>query len=148
VRKADTLAALLFLAASALMAFVVIPAQTAKGQWYGLSPMAFPLVLMGGIALASLGLLFQALMQPRKYVGVQLPLTWVQLRNFAIVAAIIVTGAVLMQRLGYWVGAPATIAGCMLYMGERHPIRIAATALLPPLAVFLLTRHVLGTPLP
>jgi len=148
MRKADAIAAVLFLAASLLMAFVVIPAQTAQGQWYGLSPMAFPLVLVGGIALASVGLLLQALFQPRKYDGVALPLTWVQLRNFVIVSAVIVLGAYAMQRLGYWVGAPATIAGCMLYMGERHPLRIAATALLPPLVVFALARHVLGTPLP
>lgn len=148
MRKADIIGALLFLAASLLMAFVVIPAQTSKGQWYGLSPLAFPMILMGAIALASLGLLFQALMQPGKYQRIERPMSWVQLRNYAIVSVLIVLGALAMGHLGYWVGAPATIVACMLYMGERHPLRLAATALLPPLVVFLLTHHVLGTPLP
>lgn len=148
MRKADIIGALLFLAASLLMAFVVIPAHTTQGRWYGLSPLAFPLILMGGIALASVGLLLQAVLQPRKYARIERPMTWVQLRNYGIAAALIVLGALLIEHLGYWVGAPATIVACMLYMGERHPLRLAATATLPPLVVFLLTRYMLGTPLP
>ena len=148
IRKADIIAALGFLAASALMAFVVIPEQTAEGQWYGLSPMAFPLVLMGGIALASLGLLIQALLQPHKYKKPQVILSKVQLRNVAIISTVIVLCSLAMEYLGYWVGAPAVIAACMLYMGERQRLRILTTALLPPLIVFLLTRYVLLTPLP
>jgi hypothetical protein len=148
LRKADIIAAIGFLGASVLMAFVVIPWQTAEGQWYGLSPMAFPLVLMGGIALASLGLLLQALMQRSKYDDIEPPLTWMQLRNFAIAALIILVGALAVEHLGFWFGAPALIAGCMLYMGEAHPLRVIPTAVLPPLVVFLLARYVLGTPLP
>ena len=148
MRRADIIAAVGFLAASLLMAFVVIPWQTAEGQWYGLSPMAFPLVLMGGIGLASLGLLIQALLQRHKYDDIAPPLSWPQLRNFSIAAVIILLGALAMEHLGFWAGSPALIVGCMLYMGERHPIRLVATAALPPAVVFLLVRYVLGTPLP
>lgn len=136
------------LALSLCMIFVVIPAETQEGVWFGLSPYFFPTLLMSGIALASALLIVQSARRPADGSEPPLSLSLRQLAMFALAAAIIVAGAVAIDLFGLWTGGPLLIAALMLFMGERRPLRIVATAVIPVAVVHLVVFYVLRSPLP
>lgn len=148
LRRADLIGGIFMLALSLCMIFVVIPAETQEGVWFGLSPYFFPTLLMAGIAFASALLIVQSVTRPARGSEPPLALSPRQLAMFGIVAAIIVAGVVAIDLLGLWTGGPVLIAALMLFMGERRPLRIVATSIIPVAVVHLVVFYVLRSPLP
>ena len=137
------------LAFVATMVFIVIPGENQGGIWHGLSPYFDPMVMLGGIALSSIGLLVQALTKPDVYAAQpSTPLTRAELGFFLLSFAIVLGAVAVWRWLGTWPGGIALIAGIMVFMGERNPLRIAAVAA-PTLAVtWAIVTWALKIPLP
>lgn len=147
MRRADLIGGIVLFAFSLVMIFVVIPMETAEGVWHGLSPYVYPITMMAGIAVASLLLVLQGL-RSRGEAEAEVPLSLRQLAMFGLVGVLVLGGAIAIDFFGVWIGGPALIAAIMLFMGERRPIRLVATSIVPVGAVYLLVLHVLGSPLP
>lgn len=148
MRRADLIGGGVLALLGLAMIFVIIPAETESGVWYGLSPYFYPTVMMTGIVVASLLLVLQAWRRGKAYEGQVLALDRWRAGMAALAAAIVLAGILAIDHLGLWVGGPALIAGVMLFMGERRPLRLAATALLPVAVVHVLVTQVLQAPLP
>ena len=148
MRTADAIGGAILLFFSLLMIFVIIPAQTMPGQYFGLPPSFFPTAVTAAMAVFSLALVAKALLKPTDYAGEPTPLTAGQVAMFALVLAIVVAGVLVVDRVGYFVGAPLVIAAVALFMGERSPVAILGTAVVPVIVVWLLVTHVLNAPLP
>lgn len=149
MRRIDTFAAIGLLGFVALMAFVIIPNESSEGVWYGLSPYFYPMVMLAGIALASVGLLVQALTRPGAYENQpKVPLSWSELGFFLLAFAIILASTLVLHWFGTWVGGFVMIASLMLFMGERNPLRIVAVTV-PTLVVnYAIVTWGLHIPLP
>ena len=149
MRKIDICAAIGLLCFAALIAFVVIPSESADGVWYGLSPYFYPMVMLAGIAIASIGLLVQALTRPGGYDDQpKVPVSWTEFGFFLLAFAIIFVSTLVLHWFGTWAGGFVMIAGLMLFMGELSPLRIVAVAV-PTLVVnYALVTWVLHIPLP
>ena len=147
MRLTDLFGGIALLAFSLAMIFVVIPAETEEGAWHGLSPYFYPIVMMAGIAAASAILALQA-WRRRDPEEPEFPLSLRQLAMFGLAAAIILAGVLAIHFFGAWIGGPALIAGLMLFMGERRPVRLVATSVIPVAVVHALVLYVLGSPLP
>ncbi|MDO8876343.1 MAG: tripartite tricarboxylate transporter TctB family protein [Pseudolabrys sp.] len=148
MRRADIIGGVIMLIFSISMIFVIIPAETMKGQWTGLSPYFYPTVMSGGIGVFAIGLLAQAALRPRYYADQAVPLTMLQFGMFLIVTAIVFAGVLAIDNFGVWIGGAFTIAAIMLFMGERKPLIIVPTALAPIAVVYLVVTYVLRSPLP
>lgn len=148
MRRADLIGGIAILAFSLCMIFAVIPAETQEGAWYGLSPYFFPTLLMSGIACASALLILQSVRGRAAEEAPPPALDLGRVGMFVLSAAIVVAGVVAMDFFGIWAGGPALIAGTMLFMGERRPIRIVATSVVPVAVVQVLVLYVLRSPLP
>lgn len=148
MRRADLVGGIGLLALSLLLVFVIIPAETAEGAYYGLSPLFYPTVMAAGIGVCAVGLIAQALLRPAVYEGQVLELGPRRLGMFLLVSAIVLGGVIAIDVFGIWVGGPLLIGGVMLFMGERQPLRVLATAVLPVAVVHLLFTQVLHSPLP
>lgn len=149
MRKVDIVAAIGLLAFVAVMVLVVVPGETSDGVWHGLSPYFYPMVMLGGIAVSSVGLLVQAVTRPASYDDQpKVPLSWSELGFFLLASAILFAGVLVLHWYGTWPGGIAIIAGLMLFMGEFNPLRIAAVAI-PTLAVtYAIVTWGLKIPLP
>jgi hypothetical protein len=149
MRKVDICAAVGLLGFVALVAFVIIPNESADGVWYGLSPYFYPLVMLAGIALSSVGLLVQALTRPSIYDDQpKVPLSMAEFGFFLIASAIIFVSTLVLHWLGTWAGGFVMIAGLMLFMGELSPLRIIAVAV-PTLVInYAIVTWGLHIPLP
>ena len=148
MRKVDFLASLLLLGFVAVMVLVIIPRENAGGVWHGLSPYFYPMIMLAGIAAGSIGLLVQSLTRPKMYEDQPTPMTWSELGFFLLACAIILGSVFALHRFGTWVGGPIIIAGIMLFMGERNPLRIAAV-IIPTLAItYAIVEWGLKIPLP
>ena len=147
MRLTDLVCGIALLGLSLLMIFAVIPAETEEGVWHGLSPYFYPTVMMAGIAVASGFLALQA-WRRRDPDEPEFPLSLRQLAMFGLAAAIVLAGVLAIDFFGAWIGGPALIAGLMLFMGERRPIRLVATSVLPVAVVHALVLYVLGSPMP
>ena len=149
MRRIDIVAAIGLLGFVALMVFVIIPSESSEGVWYGLSPYFYPMVMLAGIALASIGLLVQALTRPGIYQDQpKVPLSREELGFFLIAFGIIFASTLVLHWLGTWAGGFVMIAGLMLFMGELNPLRIVAVAV-PTLVVnYAIVTWGLKIPLP
>lgn len=149
MRRVDIIAAIGLLAFVALMVFVVIPRETTEGVWHGLSPYFYPMIMLAGIALSSAGLLVQALTKPEAYATQPTaPLTWSELGFFLLSFAIVLGAVFVLHWFGTWAGGIALIAGLMIFMGERNPLRIAAVAVLTIAVTWAIVTWALKIPLP
>ena len=148
MRKVDVFAGVGLLVFVAVMAFIVVPRENVGGIWHGLSPYFYPMVMLGGIALGSVGLLVQALTKPKMYEDQPNPITWEELGFFLLIGAIVFAGVLIIHRFGMWVGGPLLIAATMIFMGELRPVRIALVALLTVAATHLVIAYALQIPLP
>lgn len=148
MRKADLLSGIVLLFGSLLFLFVIIPAQVADGTWYGLSPFFYPDLIAGSIGVFSIGLIIQAVTREQAYKERQVPLSFWQVGIFLVCGLLILVGVLAIDFLGIWFGGPMTIISVMVVMGERRPLVIIPTAILPVVCVFLLVRFALHIPLP
>ena len=148
MRTVDLIAGAGLLIFCTLLAFVVIPAENSEGVWYGLSPYFYPMVMIAGVALSSIGLLAQAATKPKLYEDQPNPLTWWQLGCFALVCVIILAGVLAIDWFGVWIGGPLLIAAVMLFMGERDPLRILPVSLITVAIVYAIVTYGLRIPLP
>lgn len=148
MRRADIVGGVIMLVFSISMIFVIIPAETMQGKWTGLSPYFYPTLMSGGIGVFAIGLLAQAAMRPNYYTDQAVPLTALQFGMFLIVTAIVFAGVLAIDKFGVWIGGATTIAAVMLFMGERKPLIILPTALVPIVVVYLVVTYVLRSPLP
>ncbi len=148
MRLADLISGTLLLAGSLLFLFVIIPRQVADGKWYGLSPFFYPNLIAGAIGVFSLILIVQAITKKKAYEGAQVPLSLWQVGIFLISGLLILVGIMIIDHFGMWVGGPLTILAVMLLMGERRPLVLLPTAILPVVGAFALVRFVLHIPLP
>ncbi|MGD9806758.1 MAG: tripartite tricarboxylate transporter TctB family protein [Hyphomicrobiaceae bacterium] len=149
MRTVDIVAAIGLLIFTALIAFVVIPSESADGVWYGLSPYFYPMVMLAGIAISSIGLLVQALTRPSVYADQpKVPISRAEVGFFLLAFAIIFVSTLVLHWFGTWVGGFVMIAGLMLFMGELSPLRIVAVAI-PTLVVnYAIVTWGLQIPLP
>lgn len=148
MRKVDLVAGVLLLAFVAVVLFVIIPLEDPGGTWHGLSPYFFPVVMLFGIALGSVGLLYQAVTKPSLYDDQPNPLTWSDLGFFLLMSIIILVGVLVIHWFGTWIGGPLMIAAAMVFMGERNPIRIVPTAVITVAVAQAIATHALQIPLP
>lgn len=149
MRKFDLVSAIALLAFVAIMVLVVIPRENAGGVWHGLSPYFYPMVMLAGLGLSSVGLLVQAMTKPGNYADQPgSPLTLAELGFFLLAFALILGAVLVFHWFGTWAGGVVLIAAIMLFMGERNPLRIVAVAV-PTLAVtWAIVTWTLKIPLP
>lgn len=149
MRKIDIFAAIGLIAFVAVMALVVIPSENQTGVWHGLSPYFYPMVMLAGLGLSSVGLLVHAVARPASYKDQPAePLSLAELGFFLLAFAIILGAVAVLHLFGTWAGGATLIAGIMVFMGERNPLRIAAVTV-PTLAVtWALVTWALKIPLP
>ncbi len=148
MRRIDIVAAMGLLGFVALMMLVIIPRENAGGIWHGLSPYFYPVVMLAGIAISSIGLLVQGISRPDLYRDQPNPLGLAQLGFFAVSMLVILGGVVVIDRFGFAIGGPFLIAGTMVFMGERNPLRIVPASVLTVAAIWALVSWGLKTPLP
>jgi hypothetical protein len=148
MRKVDVAAGALLPIFVAVMLFVVIPLEDEGGKWHGLSPYFFPVVMLFGVAVSTVGLLVQALTKPSMYEDQPNPLSWSDLGFFLLISAIILACTIIIHRFGTWIGGPLMIASAMLFMGERNPLRIVPTAVITVAVAQAIATYGLQTPLP
>ncbi len=149
LNRLDLLGGLLLTGVGMLMIFVIIPRGTPQGMYYGLPPTFFPTLLSAGLTLSAMGLVIQSIRRLRAgQLGPRVPISGRNLVMFALFAIVIVAGVALIDKVGMILGAPVLIAVLMLMMGDRNPLRIAATATLPIAVVHVLAIYVLQTPTP
>jgi len=149
MRRIDIIAAIGLLCFVALMVLVIIPGENSEGVWHGLSPYFYPIVMLAGVGLSSVGLLVQALTDKRAYNRqATTPLTWSEF-GFFLIACVLILGAVLVFHwFGTWAGGVVLIAALMVFMGERNPLRIAAVAVPTIATTWVLVTWALKIPLP
>ena len=148
MRKVDLAAGVLLLVFVGVMLFIVIPLEDEGGTWHGLSPYFFPVVMLFGVAVSAVGLLFQASTKPALYKDQPNSVTFSDLCFFLLISAIIFACTLIIHRFGTWIGGPLMIAGAMLYMGERNPLRIVPTAVITVAIAQVIATYGLQTPLP
>jgi hypothetical protein len=148
MRAVDLVCGAVLCALSLALIFIVIPADNPGGRWTGLSPYFFPIVVAGAIAFFSLALSVQAARQTYSAEEKSPPIAWSQLAMLLLAMAVIIAGVIGISRLGVWIGGPLLIAAIMLFMGERSPVFILPTAIIPVLVVHVLVNQFLGSPLP
>lgn len=147
--KADLWGGLGLLAFGLALIFLIIPMGTVSGAYFGLAPTVFPTIMASGLTLCALGLVIQSVKRLRVgHHGAEIPVNQWNLLMFLIAAALILGGVVIIDVAGILVGGPLMIAGLMVFLGERHPIRIATTAIVPVVALWVLALYVFHTPLP
>lgn len=148
MRKADIYGGAGLLALGLLMLFVVIPAQAEGDTWSGVSPVFFPTVIAAGFTISAAALLVRALLRPRDYTGMEMP---VSLRNFGffmLASAVILVAVLAIHALGIVWGGPLLIGALMLFMGERSWKRIVPMSVAPVVVIYLFVTKVLNAPLP
>lgn len=148
MRKVDLFAGGGLLAFVAVMVFVIIPGENSGGIWHGLSPYFYPMVMLAGIALGSVGLVVQAVTKPRMYVDQPNPITWSELGFFLLISAVIFVGVLIIHRFGTWVGGPLLIAATMIFMGELRATRIVIVSLSTVALTHFIVAYALQIPLP
>jgi hypothetical protein len=149
VTRADLIGGIGITIFGLLLIFWIIPRETEEGMYYGLPPTFFPTVMTGCLTAAAVGLAVQAWLRGRTGVkGAPSPLSGWNFLMFLIAAAIAVAGVIAIDRFGIVYGGPALIAAFMIFLGDRSPVRIVLTSILPLAAVWVLALHVLGAPLP
>jgi len=149
LRRADVVGSLLLLTLSLLMLLVVIPSEVSDGQWYGLSPYAYPNTICGALAIFSVLLLAQAIFKKNHYeVEQKKILSLFQVFIFVLLVAVITFGVWLISVLGVLIGGPILIASVALIMGERRFWILLLSSVLPVLVIYGLAIYVLKTPLP
>lgn len=148
MRAVDLLGGAFLCIASLALIFLVIPADNPGGRWTGLSPYFYPIVIASGIAFFSLALSIQAMRHDYSGEEKEAPVTWRQLAMLIFAMALIIAGVLVISYYGVWIGGPFLIVAMMLFMGERNPLYILPTAILPVLVVHVLVNRFLGSPLP
>lgn len=149
MRRADVVGSLLLLTFSLLMLLVVIPSEVSDGQWYGLSPYAYPNAICGALAIFSVLLLAQAIFKKNHYEPEQQTiLSLFQVFIFVLLVAVITFGVWLISVLGVLIGGPILIVLIALIMGERRLWVLLLSSTLPVLVIYGLAIYVLKTPLP
>lgn len=149
MRRADVVGSLLLLTFSLLMLLVVIPSEVSDGQWYGLSPYAYPNAVCGALAIFSLLLLGQAIFKKGHYSTDQHQiLSLFQVLIFILLVSVITFGVWLISVLGVLIGGPILILSIALIMGERRLWVLLLSSVLPVLVIYGLAIYVLKTPLP
>lgn len=149
MNKADLIGGVALLAAGLALIFLVIPLGTVEGAFFGLSPTVFPTIIASGMVLSSVGLIVHALARLRAG-GEEppLPVTSWNMLMFTLSAGITLAGVIAIDVLGIEFGGPLLIGGLMIFLGERNPIRIVLTSVIPVLVVVLLVTHVFHSVLP
>jgi len=149
LRRADVVGSLLLLTISLLMLLVVIPSEVSDGQWYVLSPYAYPNAICGALVIFSVLLLAQALFKKNHYEPEQKKiLSLFQILIFVLLVALITFGVWLISVLGVLIGGPILIMSIALIMGERRLWVLLLSSVLPVLVIYGLAIYVLKTPLP
>ena len=149
MNKADLVGGVGLTVAGFPLIFVVIPLGTEEGAYFGLSPTFFPTLLTSLLTACAMGLVVQSLVRLRRNTHNRpAPISMWNLLMFAASAALALGGIVLIDMFGMLWGGPALIAAFMLFLGERNLVRLALTATLPVVLVYVLAIHVLSTPVP
>ena len=132
-----------------LLTFVIIPLGTEEGMYYGLPPTFFPTLLAVGLTVCAIGLTIQSVVRLRTgRIDHTSPISRWNLMMFVLLVALILGGIVLIDIFGMLIGAPLLIAALMIVLGDRSPLRIVPTAVIPVAAVYYLALYVLETPVP
>jgi len=137
MRRSDILSGIFLVIVALATIFVVIPAQIAVSEEYGLNPKVFPLTVMWLGAGVALILVVVRLRQPRdadEEPADMQPSNWLFI---VAMSAFLAASYFALDLLGFKVAAPATIALLMAAMGEyRHPVRLVLVSLAVPAAVY------------
>jgi putative tricarboxylic transport membrane protein len=153
MRRADTLAGVVLIAAMLVVILVVIPVQIrAAGEAQGLGAALMPTVMAGVvIALSVLLLLLRLLIREGRDAKAKPVATDVEAgRPWRVAAAmlLVLAGALLMEHVGAWAGFAAVIVGAMLLLGEHRPIRLAGVPAVAIGMIYLLVQRGIGITLP
>lgn len=148
MRKIDICAAIFLMGVVAVVVLAVIPAENTGGVWHGLSPYFYPAVMLGGIAVSSIGLLVQAWTKPDLYDDQPNPVSLSHFGFFLLSALVVLAGVVLIDKVGFLYGGPVLIAATMVFMGEKNPIRIVPVAVGTVAVIAAIASFGLKTPLP
>lgn len=150
MKKIDVISGALIVLFGLALIFIIIPiwVPTILEGDYGLRAKDMPNV--AAFTVTGLGLLFlyTTLFGSNDDTGTSSAITpenWRFLLKATIFLIIIVS---IFQWVGFLAAGPITIGGFMLYMGERRPIPLLATALCAPLVIWLFFWQLLRFPLP
>lgn len=148
MRAADIAAGALLAVLGLVTLFVFIPAEVGGSVDHGVAPDVFPRVLMWLVTLLA-GLLVATRLPGRAPEDEAAPLT-VQNFVYIVAASLVLLGAFFaVQQLGFILGGAITVGLAMLAMdGLRRPVRLAATVLLAPAAVYFVFKHLFAVYLP
>lgn len=148
MRRADIWGGAGLMVLGLFVLFVVIPAEAEGDTWSGVSPLFFPTVIAAGFTLACAGLLVQAILRPKPYDGMRMPMTRQDLGFFLLACAIVLGSVFVIHAVGLMWGGPLLVAALMLFMGERSLWRIVPMAVVPVLVAAFFITNVLNAPLP
>lgn len=147
MRKADLIGGIVLACASLFLIYFAIPYGTEDGSYFGLSPLVYPTVMAAGMGLCAVGLIVQSIVQANAP-SEPAPISPWRLMMFVISISIAVAGVVLIDHFGIWIGGPFLIAAMMIFLGERKPVLIVITSIVPVVLLYLMATYVLKAPLP
>jgi hypothetical protein len=148
MRRADIYGSAGLLILGLVVLFVIIPAEADGDTWSGVSPLFFPTLIVAGFTLSCAGLLVQAILRPKTYEGMPMPMAGWDFAFFLLACAIILGAVFVIHRFGLLWGGPLLVAALMLFMGERNWLRIVPMAVVPVLIFAFFITKVLNAPLP
>jgi hypothetical protein len=127
MRQADIRAACVLIAVGLVTIVFVIPRQTTPGNTFGLPPAFMPTLTMAIVVGLSVLLLVRSLAarddrRPAPILAVE---WWLLLKTGSLMLAAVVA----VHVLGLPIGGGLGVAGFMVYLGERRPLPILATAI-------------------
>jgi len=121
--------------------FVIIPNQISGSSAYGIAPDVFPLTLIWIFTIFSILLCVNRLLsaKPTQDADSKADIEW---RFIALVSLFLISSFVLITFFGFIFGGIYTVAVLMLAMGEyRHKLRLILVAILAPVLISIIFRH-------
>lgn len=150
MKKIDVISGALIVLFGLALIFIIIPVwvPTILEGDYGLRAKDMPNVAAFTVTGLALLFLYGTLFGSKGDAGLISAITpknWRFLLKATIFLIFVVS---VFQWVGFLAAGPVTICGSMLYMGERRPIPLLATALGAPLVIWLFFWQLLRFPLP
>ncbi len=147
MRRVNIYSALLLMAFCGAMLLWAIPANTAAGDGYGVSPATLPNVLVVFILALSVLLLVQNVRLPAGRLSA-CPLAREGWHNLGRFTLILLVSLALLHLLGLRVGGILIILMNLLYMRGKSKIAIACTSVGVPMSIYVILWYALQVPLP
>jgi len=156
MKKADIISAGIVTAFGLLLLFVIIPGWVPRHEegGYGLGAQVMPRITATLVTVLAALFFFARILDRRQQSALEsqedaaAPIprsSWVFLGTASL---FIIAMTATFQWLGFLAAGPLTVAGFMIFMGERRPIPIVLTSVISPAVIYLFFWQLLNFPLP